>query len=36
MDDRHLNREKYFQEQSYTTEKYVIPLLINYFQLLQI
>ena len=25
MDDRHLNREKYFQEQSYTTEKYVIP-----------
>ena len=25
MDDRHINREKYFQEQSYTTEKYVIP-----------
>ena len=25
MDDRHLNREKYFHEQSYTTEKYVIP-----------
>lgn len=25
MDDRHRDREKYFQEQSYTTEKYVIP-----------
>jgi SAM-dependent methyltransferase len=25
MHDRHINREKYFQEQGYTTEKYVIP-----------
>lgn len=25
MDERHLNREKYFNEQAYTTEKYVIP-----------
>jgi SAM-dependent methyltransferase len=25
MQDRHLNREKYFQEQSYTTEKYIVP-----------
>jgi SAM-dependent methyltransferase len=25
MNERHFNREKYFQEQSYTTEKYVIP-----------
>ena len=25
MYDRHFNREKYFLEQSYTTEKYVIP-----------
>lgn len=25
MDDRHLDREKYFQEQDYTTKKYVIP-----------
>ena len=25
MHDRYLNREKYFQEQSYTTEKFVIP-----------
>jgi len=25
MFDRHLDREKYFKEQSYTTEKYVIP-----------
>ncbi len=25
MHDRHINREKYFQEQSYTTEKFVIP-----------
>lgn len=25
MQERHLNRKKYFQEQVYTTEKYVIP-----------
>ncbi len=25
MHDRHINREKYFQEQSYTTERYVLP-----------
>jgi SAM-dependent methyltransferase len=25
MDERHFDREKYFKEQSYTTEKYVIP-----------
>jgi SAM-dependent methyltransferase len=25
MDERHFNREKYFQEQSSTTEKYIIP-----------
>src|SRR5262245_34331693 len=25
MHDRHINREKYFREQSYTTEKHVIP-----------
>ena len=25
MDERHRDREKYFKEQSYTTEKYVIP-----------
>ncbi len=27
MHDRHLNRKKYFEEQSYTTEKYIIPYL---------
>ena len=27
MQDRHLNREKYFKEQGITTEKYVIPLI---------
>jgi SAM-dependent methyltransferase len=31
MYDRHLNREKYFQEQSYTTEKYVIPFINQVF-----
>lgn len=31
MDDRHLNREKYFQEQSYTTEKYVISYISKLF-----
>ena len=25
MQDRHINREKYFEEQSFTTRKYVIP-----------
>lgn len=29
MDERHLNREKYFQEQSYTTEKYIMPYINN-------
>jgi SAM-dependent methyltransferase len=27
MQDRHLNREKYFKEQGITTEKYVVPLI---------
>ena len=25
MQDRHINREKYFEEQSFTTREYVIP-----------
>jgi len=33
MQDRHLSRENYFQEQSYTTEKYVIPFINKSFQI---
>ncbi|MDP4204536.1 MAG: class I SAM-dependent methyltransferase [Bacteroidota bacterium] len=29
MEDRHYDREKYFQEQSYTTGKFVIPYIAN-------
>ncbi len=30
MQDRHLDRKKYFNEQIYTTEKYVVPFLSEY------
>lgn len=33
MDDRHINREKYFAEQAYTTKKYVIPYISEYFSI---
>lgn len=29
MQERHINRKKYFDEQAYTTEKYVIPFIEN-------
>lgn len=29
MQDRHVNRQKYFEEQSYTTHKYVIPFIAS-------
>jgi SAM-dependent methyltransferase len=31
MQERHLNKEQYFQEQAYTTKKYVIPYVRRYF-----
>lgn len=33
MQERHKNREQYFQEQEYTTRKYVIPFIIEIFPL---
>jgi len=33
MQERHLNREKYFKEQVYTTQKYVIPFIEEYLAL---
>jgi SAM-dependent methyltransferase len=30
MQERHLNRQRYFDEQAYTTEKYVIPFIEQY------
>ncbi len=33
MQERHTNRERYFQEQVYTTEKHVIPFINEIFQI---
>ncbi len=32
MQERHLNKEKYFEEQAFTSQKYVIPYLMPYFK----
>jgi len=33
MQDRHLDRQRYFNEQAYTTEKYVIPFMAPYLEI---